>query len=157
MSAKTAVLFVCLGNICRSPLAEAAFRCAAEKAGLKAEVDSVGTAAYHIGEPPDQRSIATAARHGVEIGHYQGRQLAQADFTRFTHILALDANNLADIHTVAPSDSTAKIALLMDYVPGREGQAVPDPYYGDEAGFEDTWRDVSEAADALVAQLCDIN
>jgi protein-tyrosine phosphatase len=79
------------------------------------------------------------------------------DFTHFTHILALDANNLADIQATTPPGSTAKIALLMDYAPGREGQAVPDPYYGDEAGFEDTWRDVSEAADALVAQLSDAN
>lgn len=153
MTDKPAVLFVCLGNICRSPLAEAAFRKAAAEAGLEVEVDSAGTAAYHIGDPPDPRSIATAARYGVEISHYQGRKIDAPDYTRFTHIFGLDASNLANIQAAAPANSTAKITLLMDCVAGREGEAVPDPYNGDEAGFELTWRDVSQAASALVASL----
>ncbi|WP_284125212.1 low molecular weight protein-tyrosine-phosphatase [Parerythrobacter aestuarii] len=150
MSITPAVLFVCLGNICRSPLAEAAFRKAAADAGLDAEADSAGTAAYHVGEPPDVRSIRTAARHGIEIAHYRGRQIQAADFTRFTHILALDHSNLPNIRRIAPGDHEAHVALLMDMVPGREGAAVADPYYGGEENFADTWEDVWMAAQALV-------
>ena len=150
------VLFVCLGNICRSPLAEAAFRKAAAQSGLEAVADSAGTAAYHVGNPPDPRSILTAARYGIDILDYQGRQIAAQDYTRFTHIFALDNANLAEIRGRAPVNATAEIALLLDIVEGREGQAVADPYYGDQAGFEKTWADVSAAAEALVAQFLSV-
>lgn len=153
MSERPSLLFVCLGNICRSPLAEAAFRHAAAEAGLDAHADSAGTAGYHIGAPPDPRAIATAARHGVDIAHYRGRQVEQADFTRFTHIFALDRENLAHLRRFAPADRSAELALLLDAVPGQEGQPVADPYYGDEAGFEITWREVSLAAQHLVSRL----
>lgn len=153
MSRKPAILFVCLGNICRSPLAEAAFRAAAKKAGLDCEADSAGTAAYHVGEPPDPRSVAKAAEKGIDIGHYRGRQIAIEDFARFTHILALDHANLANIQQIAPPDHGAEVALLMDMVPGREGAAVADPYYDGEEQFEYTWEDVSRAAEALIARL----
>ena len=155
MSEKPSVLFVCLGNICRSPLAEAAFRARAEEAGLDVETDSVGTAGYHIGEPPDPRSVSEAAKHGIDISGYRGRQLSADDYTRFTHILALDHSNLADIKERAPANATAKIALLLDHVPGREGAAVADPYYGGEENFADTWDDVDQTAKALVAKLSD--
>lgn len=151
MHTTPAILFVCLGNICRSPLAEAAFRQAADAAGVAAEADSAGTAAYHIGNPPDYRSIATAKRHGIDIEHYQARQVSEPDYTHFTHIFALDSDNLADLQRTAPAGSTATIALLMDYVPGREGESIADPYYGDEAGFEDSWADAHLAAQHLVA------
>jgi len=147
------VLFVCLGNICRSPLAEAAFRKAAADAGLETVTDSAGTAAYHVGNPPDPRAIVTAARYGADILGYQARQIAERDYTRFTHIFALDSSNLADIQRRAPGNTTAEIALLMDVLEGREGQAVADPYYGDQEHFEVTWIDVSAAAEALVAKL----
>lgn len=150
---RPAVLFVCLGNICRSPLAEAAFRAAAQAAGLAAEADSAGTAAYHVGSPPDPRSIAKAAEKGISIAHYRGRQVEGADFTRFTHIFALDHENLRNLQSIAPDSSSAHLSLLMDMVPGREGEAVPDPYYGGEEGFELTWGDVDAAAQALVAQF----
>lgn len=153
MIERPALLFVCLGNICRSPLAEAAFRLAASEAGLNFHADSAGTAAYHVGEPPDRRAIATAARYGVDISHYRGRQIEQADFTRFTHIFALDRENLANLRRFAPGDRTAELSLLLDVVPGREGQPVADPYFGDDAGFEVTWRDVTAAAQALVRIL----
>ena len=153
MKHKPAVLFVCLGNICRSPLAEAAFRKAASETGLEAEADSAGTAAYHIGEPPDPRSIAIAARHGIDIAHYRGRQIEVADFERFTHILALDHSNLANIRRIAPDGHSAHVALLMDMVPGNEGASVPDPYYDGEGPFEYTWRIVWPAAQALVDRL----
>lgn len=150
---KPAILFVCLGNICRSPLAEAAFRAAAQAAGLEAEADSAGTAAYHVGLPPDPRSIAKAAEQGIDIRHYRGRQVERADFARFTHIFALDHQNLINLQTIAPDDASAHLGLLLDVVPGREGQAVPDPYYGGEDGFEETWQLVKMAADALAANL----
>ena len=150
---KPAILFVCLGNICRSPLAEAAFRKAAQEAGLDAEADSAGTAGYHIGEPPDPRSVAEAASHGIDISGYKGRQLQTRDFTRFTHILAADEQNLADIRAKAPPECNARIGLIMDVVPGREGAAIADPYYGGEENFEETWEDVSMAAQALIAKL----
>ncbi len=148
-----AVLFVCLGNICRSPLAEAAFRAEAAKVGLKAITDSAGTAGYHIGEPPDPRAIHTAALFGIDISDFRGRQAVSADFARFTHIMALDHSNLANLARIAPTGHSAQLSLLLDLVPGREGQAVADPYYGDEAGFLVTWEEVSLAAPHLVEQL----
>ncbi len=153
MNETPAILFVCLGNICRSPLAEGAMRVAAQDAGLDVHIDSAGTGGWHVGNPPDSRAIATARAKGVDISGLQARQVEVADFTRFTHIFALDSQNLADLRRLSPSDATAELALLLDMVPGREGQAVADPYYGDESGFEITWRDVSAAADALIKRL----
>ncbi len=155
MSERPAVLFVCLGNICRSPLAEAAFRTEAERLGLDVEVDSAGTADWHTGKAPDPRARALAKAKGAPIDHLQARQIAPEDYRRFTHIFALDETNLADIRERAPANATAQIGLLLDCVPGREGQPVADPYYGDEAGFEVTWRDVSEAARALAQRLAE--
>lgn len=151
--ADPAVLFVCLGNICRSPLAEAAFRHEAEKAGLAVTVDSAGTADYHVGEAPDPRAIRTAAKFGVEIAGYRGRQIARADFARFTHIFAADHANLRGLERLAPTGHCAHLGLLLDLVPGRKGQALPDPWYGDEEGFLSTWADVTLAARALVEEL----
>ncbi len=148
-----AVLFVCLGNICRSPLAEAAFRAEAAKAGLKVTADSAGTADYHIGEAPDPRAIRTAARFGIDISGYRGRQAVTADFTRFTHIFAADHSNLQNLQRIAPAAHSARLSLLLDLVPGREGQAVADPWYGEEEGFLTTWEEVTAAARALVAEL----
>lgn len=150
---RPAVLFVCLGNICRSPLAEAAFRAEAAAAGLDAIADSAGTADYHIGEAPDPRSIRTAARFGIDIAGYRGRQAGAQDFHDFTHIFALDHANLANLEWIAPPGHSAHLGLLLDLVPGRAGQAVADPYYGDETGFLVTWDEVSAAARALVALL----
>ncbi|MFD1034293.1 low molecular weight protein-tyrosine-phosphatase [Sphingomonas hankookensis] len=146
-------LLVCLGNICRSPLAEAALRAAAARAGVDIEVDSAGTGAWHVGDPPDRRAQAVALAHGIDISRYRGRQVAAADFWRFTDILALDRDNLAELRRRAPADATARIGLLLDVLPGREGAAVADPYYGDAAGFDVTWADVSAAAEAIVAGL----
>lgn len=153
MSHSASVLFVCLGNICRSPLAEAAFRAAADEAGITVHADSAGTAGYHIGEPPDPRSIETALAKGIDIRHYRGRQLLREDFASFTHIFAMDHQNLRNIEALRPSDAMTHVSLLMDLVPGREGAAIADPYYGGEEHFEDTWDDVWSAAQALVDQL----
>ncbi|MGP0040078.1 MAG: low molecular weight protein-tyrosine-phosphatase [Rhodomicrobium sp.] len=153
MPAKLAVLFVCLGNICRSPLAEAAFRREAERMGIEAEIDSAGTGHWHIGEAPDRRAREVALRHGIDIGHYRARQVRQDDFRRFSHIVALDLENLAALQALKPRDATANLSLLLDHVPGRKGEAVADPYYGGEEGFDATWSDVTVGAQAFARYL----
>jgi protein-tyrosine phosphatase len=147
------VLFVCMGNICRSPLAEGAFRAEAARRGIDAEADSAGTGGWHAGEPPDRRAIAAAARQGVDISRSRARKVTAADFDAFDHILALDRDNLADLEALRPSGSRASLSLLLDHVPGREGREVADPYYGGAAHFDETWRDVHAGAQGLADAL----
>jgi protein-tyrosine phosphatase len=147
------VLFVCLGNICRSPLAEAAFRAEAARIGLDAEADSAGTGDWHVGEPPDPRAQAVALRNGIDIGHLRARQVGPGDFRRFDHIVALDGQNLRDLTTLRPSDATAELSMMLDHVDGRAGQPVPDPYYGQDELFDVTWRYVTEGARGLAHRL----
>ena len=144
------ILFFCLGNICRSPLAEAALRQAAFKAGIAMSVDSAGTGDWHVGDPPDRRAQAAAKRHGADVSMLRARQVEKEDFRRVDRIFALDHSNLAALQAIAPADGTAVLSLLMDVVPGRESDDVHDPYYGNESGFEVTWEDVSAAAVALI-------
>lgn len=153
MVSEASVLFVCLGNICRSPLAEGAFRAAAARAGLAVHVDSAGIGGWHIGEAPDPRARAEAARHGVDITRLRARQIERADFQNFGHIVALDESNLADLRRLAPADAGARLSLLLDHVPGREGHSVMDPYYGGAEDFSVVWQEIVTAAEALVAQL----
>ncbi len=155
MTAKLAVLFVCLGNICRSPLAEAAFRQELKRAGLGMEVDSAGTGNWHAGEAPDRRAQAVASLHGIDISGYRARQVSQKDFRRFTHIVALDLENLAVLKSMMPKDSTASLSLLLDHVEGRKGEAVADPYYGGEDGFDAAWADVTAGARGLARRLAE--
>ncbi|MCA0911012.1 low molecular weight protein-tyrosine-phosphatase [Qipengyuania gaetbuli] len=147
------VLFVCLGNICRSPLAEAAFRRAAQEAGLDVLVDSAGTADYHVGQPPDPRSIDEARRQGIDISGYRGRQLAAEDFHRFDFILGMDRSNMHGIAARDPGNGKARTVMLLDLVPGQKGREVGDPYYGGTDGFRVTWNEVDAGAQALVAVL----
>ena len=128
-------------------------RDAAVRAGLDVVVDSAGTGEWHAGNPPDPRSVAEAARHGIDISGYKARRVRGEDFRRFDHVLALDPQNLRDLMAIAPGDTSARVGLLMDLVPGRAGEGVRDPYYGDAADFETVWRDVSAAAEALVVVL----
>jgi protein-tyrosine phosphatase len=147
------VLFVCLGNICRSPLAEAAFRQEAERLGLALKVDSAGTGDWHVGRPPDIRAIAVAWKNGIDITHLRARQVMPQDFRTFDYIVALDAQNLAHLRQIQPPKGKAKLSLLLDHVKGREGQAVADPYYGEADGFDITWADVTAGARALARWL----
>jgi len=147
------ILFVCLGNICRSPLAEGAFRAEAAGLGLDVEADSAGTGGWHRGEPPDRRAIEAAKRGGIDISGQRARKVTSADFDRFDHIVALDVDNFADLERLRPAGSRARLSLLLDHVPGREGQGVADPYYGGDRDFDATWRDVTDAARALAHKL----
>ena len=153
MAEKISVLFVCLGNICRSPLAEAAFRREVERHALLAEVDSAGTGHWHVGEPPDGRAQAIARKNGIDIAGYRARQVTAEDFWRFGHILALDHHNLAALEAMKPKTAPASVRLLMDYAEGHRGQAVADPYFGSENGFDVTWEEVTLAAQGLVKAL----
>ncbi|MBO0905279.1 low molecular weight protein-tyrosine-phosphatase [Jiella sonneratiae] len=153
MNEPPAILFVCLGNICRSPLAEAAMRAAAEREKLSLHVESAGLGRYHIGFPPDRRAQAVAMRNGIDIGQKRARLVTREDFYRFDHVVGLDTENLAGLRRFAPADSTAKVSLLLDHVSGREGQSVADPYYDQDAAFDTAWRDAVAGAEALVAEL----
>ncbi|ACI51206.1 protein tyrosine phosphatase [Gluconacetobacter diazotrophicus PA1 5] len=153
MSRRPAILFVCTGNICRSPLAEAAFRAAATRCGLDAVVDSAGTGDWHTGEPPDRRAQEVARRNGIDIAGYRARMVTAEDFRVFTHIVALDHTHLKVLRARRPSDGIAELSLLLDHVAGRVGQSVADPYYGQARDFHTTWADVQAGTEALVARL----
>ncbi len=141
------VLFVCLGNICRSPTAEGVFRHLLETRSLSDRIaaDSAGTAAYHIGQPPDRRSQAAARRRHIDLSGQRARQVVMADFGRFDYLLAMDRENLANLLAICPPDAAHKVRLLLDFGPGGAGENVPDPYYGGGDGFE-TVLDLIEAA-----------
>ena len=149
----TSLLFVCLGNICRSPLAEAAFRAEAERLGLDVAVDSAGTGDWHVGEPPDRRAIAVAARNGIDISGLRARRVIREDFHLFDHVVALDRENLASLRRLQPPGSPARLSLLLDHVAGREGEAVADPYYGEDCDFDTAWDEVSEGARSLARSI----
>ena len=148
------VLMVCLGNICRSPLAEAALRHHADRLGLAVEVDSAGTGDWHIGHPPDPRAQEVALRlGGIDISDLRARQVSSEDFHRFDHILAMDAANMRNLKAMAPTGGRAQLSLLLDHATDQSGQSVADPYYGDRSDFEICWRQVDEATRILAQKL----
>ena len=149
------VLFVCMGNICRSPTAEGVFRAVAarEAPGLALRVDSAGTHGYHVGAAPDPRSQAAARRRGIELGGLRARRLLREDFTRFDYVLFMDEQNRDDGLRIAPSRPTARIGLFLEYAPALGRTEGPDPYYGGEAGFEDVLDLVEEASRGLLDEL----
>lgn len=153
MSEHPSILLVCLGNICRSPLAEAAFRDAFDNAGRSAHIESAGTAGYHIGRPPDPRAIRVAAAHGIDISTYRARRVNTNDFSAFDYIIALDSSNFDDLLMLAPESASARIVLLLDALPGQEGQSVADPYYGDYRGFQEAWAIIRNAAQAWLTKI----
>jgi len=116
-------------------------------------VDSAGTGAWHIGDPPDPRSIETAARYGHDIRGYKARQVQPDDFARFDHIIALDRQNLSDLNALQPASSQAVLSLLLDHVAGSEGRDVADPYYGNASDFDATWKTVLQASRKLLDNI----
>lgn len=149
------VLFVCLGNICRSPMAEGAFRLITSREAFPVAIDSAGTGNWHVGNPPDRRAQAVTRRNGIDISGLRARQISSEDFARFDHILAMDRSNLHMLQSIRPSGSAARIALFMDEAPGCEGREVPDPYYGRNADFERVWEYVLQGANGLMTRLRD--
>jgi len=116
-------------------------------------VDSAGTGDWHIGHAPDHRAAAVAKRNGTDISELRARQVGPEDFRRFDHIIALDTQNLSDLKRIRPEGTRAQLSLLLDHVEGREGEAVADPYYGEAAQFDETWREVVEGASALARKI----
>ena len=155
MITREAVLFVCLGNICRSPTAEGVFRAALVQVGLAERVfaDSAGIGDWHIGAPPDRRAIHAARRRGYDLTALRGRQVAAADFTRFGWILAMDLSNLRALEALRPPDYGGHLGLLLDLVPGVGVQEVPDPYYGSPDAFERVLDLVEPASAELVRRI----
>lgn len=148
------VLFVCLGNICRSPTAEGVFRHYVKQAGLdgKVTIDSAGTADWHIGKTPDPRTIKAAAKRGYDLSALQGRQAVAEDFHKFDLILAMDESNLTNLQAIQPADSKAELALYLPRL-GQETREVPDPYYGGEDGFELVLDMLEQASEVLLDEV----
>jgi protein-tyrosine phosphatase len=145
---------VCLGNICRSPTAEGVLRhlLQQEAPQLPVEVDSAGTADYHVGDAPDRRSQRAALLRGIDISGLRGRQVAAEDFSRFDLILAMDEENLRELKLLKPANSRAELKLFMEYAP-QAGREVPDPYYRDAAAFEKVLDLTAAASRGLIAAL----
>lgn len=146
------ILFVCMGNICRSPTAEAVARAKAQVAGLALAFDSAGTIGYHQGEQPDIRAQAAGERRGIDFSGIRARKVTQADFVEFDLILAADEQNLADLQARCPAEQQHKLALIMAFA-NNDVTAVPDPYYGGGDGFEQVLDLLEQAIDGLLSEI----
>ena len=147
------VLFVCLGNICRSPMAEGVFGAVAEARGLDLMIDSAGTGSWHVGEPPDDRAQSAAAARGVDISAQRARRVARRDFEVFDLIVAMDRSNVSALESLAPPHERARIRLFLDFAAGAPAAEVPDPYYGGDDGFEAVLDVIEAGSRALLARL----
>jgi len=149
------VLFICMGNICRSPTAEGVFRNLVQGAGLAQRIliDSAGTHDYHIGAPPDRRAQAAAVQRGYDLSDLRGRQVEKRDFDEFDYILAMDADNLANLNRIKPSQHRARLGLFLEYGQRFTEREVPDPYYGGVQGFDHVLDLVEDAAAGLLARI----
>lgn len=147
------ILFVCLGNICRSPTAEAVFRRRAERAGLDCIIDSAGTGAWHAGEPPDPRSIDYGTQRGYDFSGQSARKAVKSDFSRFDYILAMDASNLSDLRGICPPGYSGHLSRFLDFAPSVSRKDVPDPYYGGPDGFKAVVDLIEAASDGLIHHL----
>ncbi|MDH3582317.1 MAG: low molecular weight phosphotyrosine protein phosphatase [Hyphomicrobiales bacterium] len=149
------ILFVCLGNICRSPIGEGIFAHIAAEAGLEGSifVDSAGTGGWHVGNPPDPRARTAAAARGISISHQRARQVTREDFSDFDLILAMDRDNLETLRRLAGGDPGERVKLLLDYAPEAGLRDVPDPYYGGPQGFEEVLDLIETASRGLLADL----
>ncbi len=154
-AAPVGVLFVCLGNICRSPTAEAVFRARVARAGLdgRIAVDSAGTGDWHVGDPPDRRAIEHAARRGYDLAPLRARQISREDFRRFGWILTMDQANLRDVAALRPPRFDGHLGLFLDCAPALGVREVPDPYYGGVDGFERVLDLVEEASERLLERV----
>lgn len=149
------VLFVCLGNICRSPTAHGIFEQMVKAEGLEGHihVDSCGTGAWHIGQPPDDRTQKAALAKGYDLSHLRARRIAADDFDKFQYILAMDARNLADVIKKVPDDYAGRVQLFLDYSSDKHLVEVPDPYYGSHDGFERVFTLVESTCKNLLEDL----
>lgn len=154
VSPPASILFVCLGNICRSPLAEGVLRSVAEECGMggRMAIDSAGTGGWHQGSAPDPRSIAIAARYGIDIAGQKARKVRPDDFERFDLILGMDRSNTDDLRVLAPAHAKDRVHLFLEFANGKAGE-VPDPYYGGPDGFADVYRMIRDASGALADRL----
>ncbi len=152
---KTKVLFVCMGNICRSPTAEGVFRDKVKKAGLAASVqtDSAGTHGYHVGNPPDARAQEAARGRGYDLSDLRGREVCAQDFEAFDYVLAMDKDNLAILQQKCPAHLQHKVRRLLSFSRRYPNLDVPDPYYGGRAGFDMVLDMVEDAAEGLIEAI----
>jgi protein-tyrosine phosphatase len=155
--AKHRLLFVCLGNICRSPMAEGVFRRVAEQEGVAHlfEIDSAGLGDWHVGQAPDTRAQNAARRRGIDISGQSARHVTRADYTRFDLLLAMDGSNFAELIQLAPKDARNKIRRFLDFAPHTGTQDVPDPFFGGREGFDHALDLIEHAARGLLADLLD--
>ncbi|WP_457671682.1 low molecular weight protein-tyrosine-phosphatase [Thiolapillus sp.] len=152
---KVGVLFVCMGNICRSPTAHGVFRQLARDEGLeqRIEIDSAGTHAYHVGSSPDPRAQAAAASRNIDLSDLRGRQVETGDFHRFDYILAMDNENLGILGNLCPVGAEEKLHLFMDFAPDYGMWEVPDPYYGGDRGFDQVFDMIEQASRGLMEEI----
>jgi protein-tyrosine phosphatase len=152
---RVSVLFVCMGNICRSPTAEGVFRQKVADAGLeqKIHIDSAGTIAYHVGHPPDQRAQKAALKRGIDLGPQRARKVSSSDFEQFDFVIAMDSDNHYELEAICPSGHEHKLHMLMKFAQNWSETEVPDPYYGGSHGFETVLDMVEDAAEGLLLHL----
>jgi len=152
---KVKILFVCMGNICRSPTAHGVFRQLVEQEQLteKVEIDSAGTHAYHVGNPPDSRAQKTAQGRGINLSDLRARQAVADDFNTFDYVIAMDQDNYHSLMSICPADQEQRVHLFMDLAPQMRTREVPDPYYGGPAGFEQVFDLVDVAAKGLLDDI----
>ncbi|MBI5462501.1 MAG: low molecular weight phosphotyrosine protein phosphatase [Gammaproteobacteria bacterium] len=149
------VLFVCMGNICRSPTAQGVFETLVQREGLapRIEIDSAGTHAYHIGEPPDKRAQEAAKRRGVDLSTQRARKVRAEDFLEYDYVLAMDRSNYEDLRTICHPDYEERLRLFLEFAPQSGEQDVPDPYYGGAQGFERVLDLIEAASAGLLAEM----
>ena len=148
------ILMVCLGNICRSPLAEGILQAKVNSKGLHIKVDSAGTGGWHVGQGPDHRAVAIANKYGIDISQQQARQFSSTDFEAFDIIYAMDGSNLSDIVSLANSnEDIGKVLLILNEINPKENRPVPDPYYGGGDGFEKVYQLLDEACEMITKKI----
>ncbi|MBL95359.1 MAG: phosphotyrosine protein phosphatase [Magnetovibrio sp.] len=151
----TSVLFVCLGNICRSPLAEGVFTklVSDNRLAKQVSVDSAGTGSWHTGNPPDKRAQTTALVHGIDISGFRARQVSLRDFDRFEYIIAMDNSNKSDLLNLSPKSAVHRVQLFMDFSSEFFSKEVPDPYYGGDEGFEQVFSMIETGSSGLLTEI----